>query len=84
MLFDAIIKLYCRHFNSDIRQLQLKSEIDDLDLSSFIAKHGILEIYVGLSKLVSAINVLAPRLPKNLGDASHNFRYLRRAVMRHE
>ena len=80
MDYSHIIAIMRRHYNSETRKLQLQSEVDSLDLSSFMRKHQITDQSMGLAKLVDRINVLAPQLLHGFGDDQHKTRYLRRAA----
>ena len=81
MPFEQRVSIMRRHYSSDTRKLQIQSEMDSLDLPSFMSKHNIVDNSHGLSKLVDHINALAPQLPTGFGDDSHKTRYLLRAVM---
>ena len=82
MPFEQIATHMRRHFNSETRKLQLQSEMDSLDIASFMNKNKITDQGEGLRRLVDHINALAPQLPAGFGDDQHKTRYLRRAVMR--
>ena len=81
MPLNQIVSQMRRHYNSDTRQLQLKSEIDSLSFPAFMRKQQLPDIWTELFRLVDHINVLAPQLPHGFGDDPHKARYLRRAVM---
>lgn len=84
MPFDQIVQNLKRHYNSDSRKLQLQSEVDSLELQSFMSKNQITDASACLTKLVDHVHALAPQLPEGFGNDSHKSRYLRRAVMRLE
>lgn len=81
MPFEQIATQMRRHYNSESKKLQLQSEMDSLDLTTFMHKHQLVDFGTGLTKLVDYINALAPQLPTGFGDDPHKTRYLRRAVM---
>ena len=83
MPFDHIASQMRRHYNSETRKLQNQSEMDSLELTSFMHKHGVTDLNDGLTKIVNHINALAPQLPAGFGDDAHKTRYLRRAVLGH-
>ena len=83
MPFDLIATHMRRHYNSETRKLQNQSEMDSLELTSFMHKHGVTDLNDGLTKIVNHINALAPQLPTGFGDDAHKTRYLRRAVLGH-
>ena len=84
MPFGQIVSMMRRHYSSDTRKLQVQSEMDSLDVPSFMSKHNIADNSRGLSKLVDHINSLSPQLPTGFGDDPHKTRYLRRAAMSFE
>ena len=84
MPFDQITNRMRRHYSSDTRKLQIESEMDSLDLQSFMHKRKITDYVSGLTQTVDHINVLAPQLPGGFNDDAHKTRYLRRAVMSQE
>ena len=63
---DQIKLVMRKHYNSETRNLQLQSEVDSIELSSFMRKHNFSEISIGLSRFVDRINALAPKLQKDL------------------
>ena len=81
MGFGDIAMKMRRHYNSDARKLSLQSEMDSLDLATFMQKHEITDFSMGLKRLVDSVNGLAPQLFHGFGDGKHKIRYLRRAVM---
>ena len=83
MPFEDIASHMQRHYNSETRKLQNQSEMDSLELTSFMHKHGVTDLGDGLTKLVNHINALAPQLPAGFGDDAHKTRYMRRAVLGH-
>ena len=82
MPFEQIATHMRRHYNSETKKLQLQSEMDGLDIMTFMQKYHITDTAEGLTRLVDHINALAPQLPQGFGDDAHKTRYLRRAVMR--
>ena len=82
MPFDQIVTHIRRHFNSESRKLSLLSDMDSLNLVTFMKKYEISNHSLGLKKIIDHINALAPQLPRGFGDNAHKTRYLRRAVMR--
>lgn len=82
MPFEQIALQMRRHLSSETRKLQLQSEMDSLDIASFMSKNNITDQGEGLRRLVNHINALAPQLPAGFGDDPHKTRYLRRTVMR--
>ena len=81
MPYEQIVAIMRRHYNSETRKLQLQSEMDSLDLASFMRKKQISDSSQGLMMIVNHINALAPQLPDCFGNESHKTRYLRKAVM---
>lgn len=73
-----------RHYNSDIRKLQLRSEMDWFGLHSFMGKNQVMGNTEGLTELVDHINALGPQLSNNFSDDPHKSRYLWCTVMRLE
>ena len=82
MPFEQITSIMRHNFNSESRKLTLKTDIDSLNLYTFMKKADLRDYSQSLSKLVDRINALAPQLPQGFGDDAHKTRYLRRAVMR--
>ena len=80
MPFDQITSQKRRYFNSESRKLRLQSDMDSLNLSSFMNKHNVSDYSQGLAKRVNHINALAPELPQGFGDDAHKTRHLRRAI----
>ena len=74
MPFDQINSHMQRHFNSESRKLTLQSDMDSLNLSSFMNKHNKSDNSQGLAKLVDHINALDPQLPEGFGDDAHKTR----------
>ena len=81
MPFEQITNIMRRHYSSDTRKLKIQSEMDSLDLRSFMHKRQTPDLVTGLSQLVDHISALAPQLPAGFSDGAHKTRYLRRAVM---
>ena len=82
--FDQITNIMRRHYSSDTRKLQIPSEMDNLDLQSFMHKRQVTDYVSGSTQMVDHINALASQLPASFNDDAHKTRYLRRAVMRQE
>jgi len=81
MEYSQIVGIMKRHYNSDTRKLQIQSEMDSLELGSFMRKRQYTDHAQALAKMIDHINALAPQLPQGFGDDHHKTRYLRRAVM---
>ena len=62
--------------------MQLQSEMDDLELRSFIPRHNYTDAAHVLTKMVYHINAWAPQLSARFEDDHQKTRYLRREVMR--
>ncbi len=82
MPFDQTVTIMWHHYNSDTWKLKLQSEVDSLELLSFLRKHHIADVSEGLTKLADHITALASQLSAGFGDDTHKIRHLRRAVMR--
>ncbi len=79
--FEQIVSSMRRHCNSETHKLQKQSEMDSMELISFIHRHKFSNYTDGLAKLVDYINILAPQLPQGFSDDQHKTRYLRPAVI---
>ena len=81
MEYSQIVATMRRHYNSETRKLHFQSEMDGIELASFMHKNHITDHATGLSKLINRINALAPQLPMNFGDNKNKTRNLRPVVM---
>ena len=62
MLYQEIVSVMIHRYSSETRQLQLQSEIECLELSSFMRKHQYTDESISISKLIDHINALSPQL----------------------
>ncbi len=81
MPLEQIAMAILRHFNSEIGKLHLQSEMDSLDLASYMRKKNCMKPSEGLASIVNHINALTLQLPHGFGDDPHEKRYFRRSVM---
>ena len=81
MPLEQITSIMRHHFNCESRKLTVQSDMDSLNLSTFMKKAELFDYSQGLSKLVDHVNALAPQLPQGFGNVDHKTRYVRRAVM---
>ncbi len=73
-----------RHYNSETLKLQLQSEMDSLELKSFMRRHKSSNHTERLAKLVDYIKILASQLLEGFGDDQHETQYLLRALMSYD
>lgn len=81
MPFEQIDQIMRRHYSIATKKLQMQSEIDDLDLQSFMHERQLVDCAAGLSHLVDHINSLALELLAGFNNDAHKTHYLRLAVM---
>ena len=67
MPFNEIEARIYSHYNSETRKLQLVSEMDSLELATFMRKCSISDLSVGLVKICNHINALASKISSGLG-----------------
>ena len=79
--YTCIIEIMRRHYNSEARKLQLQSDVEDLELNSFMRKQQITDECKGLSMIINRIKALAPQLLRVFQYDHHKTRYLRHAVL---
>ena len=61
MTYDDVATLIVQEYDSDARQLQVHSELDNLRLDVHMAEKGITEHSAGLTSVVHEINALTPQ-----------------------
>lgn len=79
--YTQIVDIMRPHYNSETRELQLQSEIEGLELNSFMRKHNMMCEFKRLAILIDRTNALAPQLPHGFGDDHYKIRYLRHAAL---
>ena len=81
MPIREVFQIMHRQYNSESRQLQAQTKMENLKLADIMTEHTITDTGQGLQKLIDTINTLAPQLPKNFADDAHKARYLRLALI---
>lgn len=61
MTFDEMAAMMIKEYNSDARQLQVRSTLENLRLDKYMAEHEISTQSEGLTRLVELIERLAPQ-----------------------
>ena len=76
-LYEKIVTIMRRYYNSETRKLQLQSEMDSPDLAYFMCKKQISDSSQGLIMIVNHVDAQAPEFPGGFGNDFHMTRYLR-------
>eukprot|EP00171_Calliarthron_tuberculosum_P004009 IDg4009t1 len=80
--FDDVVTLMMGEYNSDSRQLQVQSSLENLRLSKFMAEKEISSLSDGLNKMVEHIECLTPQCPLGFRGDSNKVKFLRSAVLK--
>lgn len=81
MSYYEMVTVLLHEHVSDTRQLQAKGTLEVPCLRKFMHKSDIVDVSLGLTKLVEHINELVPQCLRDFRTDAHEIDYLRKAVM---
>ncbi len=81
MSYDEVRELMKLEYDSDSRQLQVHSTLENLRLDVFMATRSLTTESEGLTKLVEHIEQLVPQCPSGFRSDENKTRFLRKAVL---
>lgn len=80
MKYDKLAAMMTKAYDSDARQMQVKSKLETLRLRTFMSENSITEVASGLSKLVNHFTNLAPQCHPHFRTETDMIDYLHRVV----
>ena len=83
MQFEEMAEMMTKEFNSNARQIQVYGILSKLRINSIMTEHELTSFTVGLTKIVSMIEEMAPQCPPHFRSEPHKIGYLRSAVLGH-